>query len=272
MSFKIKDYVEIVSEIQSEWTAICPCCKTPKLKIKKENNAYICVNTPQCTTEEIRAKLGRKKMDTFKYVPYLEPLSLINSKTDLKLGKITDIQNIEIPVKNNNKTIYKYNDFFIIERIDISKKKKVFYPYFKVDNNWVKSSEVPNKLNYSSFYREDLLLPHELTLVVEGEKCTDFVISNLGLKCITPPGFGWSVNWLKEKLQNLQTSGIIIVPDHDKVGLEKAYMFQRVAWELKIPCSVVLMFNVLSDTRDIADLDIKSQDLIKVKEQLLRWI
>jgi len=271
MTFKIKDYVEIISEISTEWTAICPNCKMPKLKIKKNNGAYLCVNTPFCTTDQIRTKLGKKKRNEEKYVPYLEPLSLINLKHDFKIGKITE--EIEMPIKHKEKTVYSYNNFFKVDRIDIFKKKKSFYPYYKINDKWIKSSDVSsdiNKTDLSCFYRSYLLLPHELMLVVEGEKCTDFVIQNLKLKCVTPPGLGWSYEWLKINLQKLNPAGIIIIPDHDKAGIDKAYLLQRVAWELKIPCSVIFIYEILTQEKDIADLNDK--DLKIVREKLEKWI
>ena len=65
MTFRIIDYLEILYEITTEWTAKCPKCGG-KLKVKKDNGAYKCV-TEECEPIEIRKALGfkNKQRDTF---------------------------------------------------------------------------------------------------------------------------------------------------------------------------------------------------------------
>lgn len=258
MSFKIIDYLEIISEITTEWTTKCPSCGG-KLKVKKENNAYLCV-TQGCSPKEIRKTLGlRCKESAFIQTKFIKPLPLVEKK----LGKITEY----IPqfTVENNETLYYYNPHFTVKRVDINKKKKAFYPYFRVNNEWVKSSQVSteDKFLLSSFYNEDLVTnPNESIIITEGEKCTDFILREFGLKCITPSGFGWSEKWLKYHLARLNLNGILVIPDHDKTGLEKAMLVQRVAWVLNIPCSIKFLYPYLNEDKDIADIEPSEKKII----------
>ena len=259
MSFKIIEYLEIISEITTEWTTKCPSCGG-KLKVKKENNAYLCV-TQHCTPTEIRKSLGLKCRDAIlTQTKYIQPLPLINRN----FGKIDEY----IPqfTVEKNETLYYYNPHFTVKRIDLGKNKKAFYPYFRINNEWVKSSQVSaeDKFLLSSFYHEDLITnPKESIIITEGEKCTDFILREFGLKCITPSGFGWSEKWLKYHLARLNLNGILVIPDHDKVGLEKAMLVQRVAWTLDIPCSIKFLYPILNENKDIADIKDSEKDLIR---------
>lgn len=263
MSFQIIEYLNIISEISTEWTTTCPSCGG-KLKVKKDNNAYLCV-TQKCPTNKIRKSLGLKCREAiFIQTKYITPISLENRN----FAAVPDDYEPKYTVENNE-TLYVYNPHFSVKRVDLAKKKKAFYPYFRINNEWVKSSEVPaeDKLLLSSFYYEYLVEPQDIVLITEGEKCTDFILENFKLKCITPSGFGWSEKWLKYHLAKLNLGGILIIPDHDKAGIEKAMLLQRVAWTLDIPCNIKFLYPYLGEEKDIAD--ISDSEKTKILESIL---
>ena len=258
MRFKIIDRLEIISEITTEWTTRCPVCNG-KIKVRKDNGAYLCV-TKRCNPKEIRKAVGLK----INNVSFL-PQRLIDH-IPLESKEFSKIYTpIEPPHKKDNQTFYTYNPHFLIKRIDISKSKKAFYPYFNLENKWLQSRDVKSedKFLLSSFYRANLVENNDIVLVAEGEKCTDFIINTFNLKCITPCGFGWSENWLKYHLPLLNLKGIMIIPDHDPTGIQKAFLLQRVAWLLQIPCSIKFLYPYLNADKDIADISQDEVNIIK---------
>lgn len=252
MKFSIINRLEIISEITTEWTTICPVCNG-KIKVRKDNGAYLCVGKG-CKPEKIRKELGLKVRNV-NFLPQrlIDPLPL----NDRQFSHV--YQEVEPPDIKDNETFYIYNPYFLIKRVDLSKSKKVFYPYFNVNNQWKQSKYVASedKLLLSGFYRSNLVEKNDIVIIAEGEKCTDFIINTFHLKCITPCGFGWSENWLKYHLPLLNLGGIIIIPDHDPTGIQKAFLLQRVAWTLRIPCSIKFLYPYLNEDKDIADI---SQD------------
>lgn len=260
MTFKIIEYLEIVSEITTEWTTKCPVCDG-KLKVKKDNGAYKCF-TQGCSTNKIRKTLGLKCRDVpFTQTKFIKPIPLEDKNFSL-------VPNYEPHYKvQNNEIFYSYNPYFVVKRVNQSTGKKVFYPYFKINNQWKKSRECysEDKFLLSSFYYEHLIEEGDIVFITEGEKCTDFILENFGVKCITPAGFCWNESWLKYHLAKLNLGGICIIPDHDKVGFEKAYLTQRIAWTLEIPCTVEPLQGILEEGKDIADLNKKEIQKVRKK-------
>lgn len=268
--FNILDYVSITSEIATEYTAECPKCGG-KLKIKKDNKAYLCVASA-CTPKQIRSCL---KVERKEYTRYVEPVIEPRIITSGSFVSIDDLSAYLTTVKKENVTYFKYSDNFAVKRIDHppkeGKKNKVFYPYYRINDKWLDASEVSqqDKIRLSCFYKQDLLSTTGIILVVEGEKCADFAIANLGIQTTTAVGFGWSVEWLAHKLRCLKPAKILVLPDHDEAGKRKAYLLQKECWKQSIECNVFFEFSVFSETTDIADLD--NEQLNKLREKLSKW-
>lgn len=241
--------LEILSELTTEICYKCPSCGG-KLKYKKLDWAYLCV-TENCSTAQIRTALGLSSSSGI-----ITPSTLV-----IKQPTITKFNELMVSpphyqlakqyqIGNRHITYFSYSDEFIVERVDYDDEQpKQLFPKYKVGNQWIYG----RGKNTSLFNQR--YITNGSVLIAEGEKCADIVSSITGWLTLSPPSFGWSNNYLFAQLSNPHITGIIYLPDNDKIGKVKSDLIKYVAWSLGKPFYLVPLDDVTSDDGgDIADL------------------
>lgn len=251
--FNLIDYynkgkLELISELATELCFKCPSCGG-KLKYKKLDWAYLCV-TENCSTTQIRESLGLSSSNSvhsstlvIKQPTITKFDALMVSPPDYQLAKQYQIGDRRI-------TYFSYSNEFIVERVDYDDEQpKQLFPKYRINNQWV-YGRGNNSLLFNQQYLTD-----GSVLLAEGEKCADIVTSITGWLTLSPPAFGWNNSYLIAQLSNPHITGIIYLPDNDKIGKIKADLIKYVAWSLGKPCYIVPLDDVTSDDGgDIADL------------------
>lgn len=273
MSFRLLDHLgclEIITTTNSQVTARCPICDA-KLQINTRNSAYFCV--AGCEASTIREKLGFPKYGNYKskIEAPIVPISL-PSKIELfkTVEKVVIPDSTYISAKHSQKVRrreYIYNETFKVVRIDLLvDKKKIFYPLELVENEWIVSiPDIPVLYSPIKFSSDDKFL-----IFVEGEKNV-VDLCNIGLASVTVS----SSNWGKDKLTSVlfdlhrKISGIIYIPDNDKVGIQKAIDVQTTCWRIGIPCKIVSLKPYYTQPKeDVSDLIAKGIDVVQIIEDL----
>jgi len=240
--------LEILSELATEICYKCPSCGG-KLKYKKLDWAYLCV-TENCSTAQIRTALGLSSSNGI-----ITPSTLV-----IKQPTITKFDELMVSpphyqlakqyqIGNRRITYFSYSDEFIVERVDYDDEQpKQLFPKYRVGNKWIYG----RGKNTSLFNQR--YITNGSVLIAEGEKCAD-IVSSTGWLTLSPPSFGWSNNYLMAQLSNPHITGIIYLPDNDKIGRVKSDLIKYVAWSLGKPFYLVPLDDVTSDNGgDIADL------------------
>ena len=241
--------LEVLSELPTEICYKCPSCGG-KLKYKKLDWAYLCV-TENCSTAQIRTALGLSSSSGI-----ITPSTLV-----IKQPTITKFDELMVSpphyqlakqyqIGDRHITYFSYSDEFIVERVDYDDEQpKQLFPKYRVGNKWIYG----RGKNTSLFNQR--YITNGSVLIAEGEKCADIVSSITGWLTLSPPSFGWSNNYLIAQLSNPHITGIIYLPDNDKIGRVKSDLIKYVAWSLGKPFYVVPLDDVTSDDGgDIADL------------------
>ncbi len=294
MTFNILEYLErfeVIRVFPSQYTCACPLC-SGKLQISRtKEGAYKCFGEG-CSSEAIREWLGAEKRNTSSsffnpaFTRITTPILVSNGSLYIhdQLSKDFYVEEIEIEdymkffqlykqkkfcrekkIKKVVYTFYYYSDKFRVVRVDFYSKRKreekMFFPEFKEDGKWSSSRNFSPeyKIENDCFYHFKHLKKYpkqDVVLIVEGEKCCE-ALSCFGIIALSPPGYGWSVKWIREKLQSISYyfSQIIIIPDNDEPGYKKAFQFQEQAWKLDIPCSILEIGGVKEDVSDLINRD-----------------
>jgi hypothetical protein len=276
--FKLSDYIDkltIVCEKNTEITFICPICGSNKLKFNKSNFAYKCYEN-FCSSKSIREKLGFRNT----YDEQTKGSSIIieesvtwkyNNNTynfiTVDNYKKAKIQNI------GKKTItnYKYNDNCIVQRVDYEneQKRKDIFPKYKNNEVWTYGSN-----NKFGLFNSCFIAKQGLVIMVEGEKCADELTAFSSYLTLTPPAFGWNVNYLTCSFIDFLPfiTGILYLPDNDKIGLEKANIIQKASWANSIPCKIINLskYFTMELGEDIYDLLLRESNIIKFLNESIK--
>lgn len=227
----------IISEQNTQYTLRCPVC-LGKIIVKKSNGAYSCVGA-KCSTLEIRKAFDlptyKQSQDTFSYVrpdkiSIPKPIVLhqvVDYKSPTNVSTYVDRSGV-----NTVRTEYVYDDEHITVRLDREGHDKAFYSTYQ--GRMISDPNV-------CLFNENLITDcSKVVLFVEGEK-TAIEVCKHGYLALTTPAFCWSDVRLKAQLSDLffSTRGIVVVPDNDETGLDKAIKVQLAAWSCGIACNIL---------------------------------
>ena len=272
--------LELIKEHESWIEYICPLCKSNGLKINKENGFYKNYKC-NCDTKRISsyifANSDYKKQRKPREVPIVIPE--VPNVLGVKLSPITSTNLYELNTKyeDANRVInYPYSQTQRTLRINRIKStgKKIIFPQVTVNDNWI------NGIGDSIFpiFTNELTLKGNLIVVVEGEKCVEYLQSQ-GVETMSILNtYTTSIEKIKLVLSDRSkipsVTQFLYIPDLDSVGIKKAITFQQATWSLSIPTKIFDIRKKLLESTDfkrgydIADYIIENKNfkLVKVFE------
>lgn len=278
--------LELVKEHSSWIEYYCPICGSKGLKINKTTFYYKNYKC-NCDTKRISAFIYQDSGIIYVPKPKQVP-KLIESVPNLRNLKLSIVDSSPSLTDLNNKysnlygvVIYNYSTNQRTKRINRLKSngKKVVIPQTLSNGSWV------NGIGETTFplFTNQRTLVGELILVVEGEKCVEY-LNYKGIDAISLLGsYSTSITKIQEvieisrsKISNVRQ--FLYLPDLDAKGMQKADVFQKAVWEMKLPCKVFdLRGELVKSTNfvqgyDIADYISESTDvnLVEVFENEFR--
>lgn len=238
--------LELKSENTTENWYQCPLCSSGTIKLNKTNGKYKNWNC-NCNTKQITKLVfrgsGYTKKETIAKIP--EIIKEIPNIPNVKLSFIANpesLLHLETIYSNPNaRIVYSYSNTQQTLRVNKIKKtgKKALFPQILTNEGWVngKGSDI------FPLYTNWRILKGELIVVVEGEKCVDYLqakgiesASVLNLYTTSIENIKLSIEISKDYIVNV--TQILYVPDLDEVGMKKAILFQKASWSLGIPTKI----------------------------------
>ena len=225
----------------------CPLCSSGVVKLNKVDNKYKNYNCT-CNTKRITAIVfkgsGLKRKERSEEIPIIIPK--VPNVLGVKLSPITNPPNqqkLDEKYGDLDASIsYLYSPTQRTRRINKVKKtgKKIIFPQIVVgSSSWI------NGIGDSIFplFTNSLYLNGELVVVVEGEKCVEYLQSQ-GVEAFTIlNAYGYNLEKIKlaidkskEFMPNLKQ--LLYLPDLDPPGIKKADIFQQASWSIGIPCKI----------------------------------
>lgn len=279
--------LELIKEYESWIEYICPLCKNNGLKINK-NTGYYKNYKCNCDTKRISAYIfinstEYRKQRKPREVPVVIPEVPNVLGVKLSLITSTNLYDLNTKYKDISRGIsYFYSPTQRTLRINRVKStgKKIIFPQVVVNDNWV------NGVGDSIFpiFTNELTLKGNLIVVVEGEKCVEYLQSQ-GIETMSILNtYTTSIEKIKlvlsdrSKIPNI--TQFLYIPDLDAVGIKKAITFQQATWSLGIPTRIfdiraelVKSFNFVRGY-DIADYIVENNNinLVEVFENEFRNI
>lgn len=256
MTFNILEHIhdlEIIEDSNTQYTIRCPIC-LGKIRIKKSTGVYHCFGA-ECPTYLIRRELGLDsnfKRDYY-YKPYVEPLPI-------PLAKPIILHDCDFIFKPNQseylkdgqkviRTVYEYDDVHHMIRLDYpnTDKKKDFYPLWKIDDRFVPMGDPEHPFFNHSLIKDS----SRYVLFVEGEK-NAITVSQLGILALTVPSFCYTTERLEKSFEKLfyAVKGVVVVPDNDPVGFQKALRIRNACYKVGISCLVLNFTNYYEQEND----------------------
>jgi hypothetical protein len=240
--------LELVKEHSTWIEYLCPKCKSTGLKINKNTSKYKnfkCSCNIQSISYEIfkNSDILYEKKERIREPPVI--IQGIPNILNVKLSPIylpPSLHNLDgIYSDLSAKITYPYSDKQRTLRINKVKKtgKKIVFPQVLTLNGWVNGIGD----NIFPLYTSQRTLIGELIIVVEGEKCVDY-LNTQGIEAIS---YHTTYSESLEKIKNvLEVSKSFIpnikqflyIPDLDVPGLRKAIIFQQASWSLGIPSKI----------------------------------
>jgi len=226
----------------------CPICNSGTVKLNKINGRYKNWNCG-CDTKRITRLVfkgsGYTKKEVLQEIPPL--IKEISNKADIKLSLIDSparlicleklysnpIARITYPYTSTQQTLRVH---FIDDKGN--KRKKVF-PQVLTDRGWISG----RGNDIFPLYTGWRVLRGELIVVVEGEKCVDY-LQSLGIESVNVlNSYTTSIENVKlaikesrEYIPNL--TQFLYIPDLDVVGMKKSIVFQKASWSVGVPCKI----------------------------------
>lgn len=238
--------LELVKEYPSWIEYVCPLCRSTGLKINKLTSYYKNYKCT-CDTKRITAHIYQDSGVT--YVPKAKEVpKVIESVPNLRDLKLGIVDNPPLLTDLNSKyqdldgvVIYQYSTNQRTRRINRCKSngKKVVIPQCLSSSGWV------NGIGESTFhiFTNQRILLGELIVVAEGEKCVEY-LNYKGIEAISLLGsYTTSITKIQEAIEvsRSSTPGVLqflYLPDLDAKGMQKADIFQKAVWEMKLPCKI----------------------------------
>jgi len=246
--------LNLVKEINTEYTFICPICGESKLKVNKLTEKYWCYAN-NCKSSLIYKEILKNDRfyneNRFKIKPKTKKLNYsIFDNVKITKSKISKCSlDTKKYSKKSNCEEYYYTELNKLIRTD-NLEGKLFTPYYRdnLDSEW----RVGNNGNFN-YYLPSICEDKGIIFCVEGEKCTvELVKKGITAFNIYQPHSS-NQQKIKEVLTNLSASypiifdyGIIYICDNDKIGELKGKKFVEVCNYLKIPNKLLIMQDILS--------------------------
>jgi hypothetical protein len=288
--------LELIKEYPSWVEYICPLCKSSGLKINKVTSYY---KNYKCTCDTKRITAYIYQDSGITYIPKIkETPKVIESVSNLRDLKLNIVHNSSSLTYINNKyldldgeVIYQYSTNQRTKRINRLKSngKKVVIPQSF-------SSRVPQDLtsensswvngigeNTFPIFTNQRTLIGELIVVVEGEKCVEY-LNYKGIEGISLLGsYTTSITKIQEAIEVSRSKiphvkQFLYLPDLDAKGMQKADIFQKAVWEMRLPCKIFdLRGELVKSTNFVQGYDIadyiaenRSVNLVEVFENEFR--
>lgn len=282
--------LELVKEYPSWIEYLCPLCRSEGLKINKFTGYYKNYKC-NCDTKRITAYVYQDSGIT--YVPRQRQVpKIIEPVPNLLNTKLTTLTNPPLLTDLNDKysnldgeVVYKHSEYQRAKRINRvrSTGKKIVIPQVFINGSWV------NGIGEGTFplFTNQRTLLGELIIAVEGQKCVEYLnykqieaISLLGSYTTSITKIQEVVEISRSLVPNIKQ--FLYLPDLDAVGLNKALIFQKAVWEMKLPCKIFDLRTKLLEPKgcgldfkrgyDVADyiVDFPDSNLVRVFEDEFR--
>lgn len=248
VTFDIRNFLHQLTPNKREKNKYtCPACGRHNLSVEPKTGKYQCFNG--CANDVVREAINpwenvkNNKLDITSPNP-----QVIAKETNKNISnKISCIENAEFSKITNLSETERYIDFFydthkFVRRNETFKdgvwKKTTVTPWYwdSTQNTWI------NKKGdgfWTPYKIEDISTkPNDWILFVEGEKCVEYARKHFRLNATTVMGSSWGVDDLKasfEFIKSVGVAGIIMFPDNDPAGYNKAAKCKQICEELKIP-------------------------------------
>jgi len=232
----------------------CPICNSGTVKLNKINGKYKNWNC-NCDTKRITRLVfkgsGYTKKEVLQEIPLL--IKEVPNKIDVELSLIDSpillhnllfFQDLEDLYSNPLARItYPYSPTQQTLRVhfidDKGNKRKKVFPQVLTDRGWVSG----RGNDIFPLYTGWRILKGELIVVVEGEKCVDY-LQSLEIESVNVlNSYTTSIENVKlaieestELIPNL--TQFLYIPDLDVVGMKKSIVFQKASWSIGIPCKI----------------------------------
>lgn len=238
--------LELVKEYPSWVEYICPLCGSKGLKINKLTSYYKNYKC-NCDTKRITAFIYQDSGITYVPKPKQVP-KVIESIANLSNLKLSIIDNPPLLNHLDDKyldldgvVIYKYSTNQRTKRINRLKSngKKVVIPQTLNNGSWV------NGIGEGIFpvFTNQRTLVGELIVVAEGEKCVEY-LNYKGIEAMSLLGsYTTSTTKIQEVIEvsrnyTPNVTQFLYLPDLDAKGMQKADIFQKAVWEMKLSCKI----------------------------------
>lgn len=238
--------LEYIREVPSELEYRCPFCNSEGLKINKVTGKYDLYKC-RCNVRRIYPYLTEGS-DTL-YVPKSRQVpKIIEPIPNLLNIVLTRLTNPPLLADLNDKysnldgeVVYKHSSYQRAKRINRvrSTGKKIVIPQVFTNGSWV------NGIGEGTFplFTNERTLVGELIVAVEGQKCVEYLnykqieaISLLGSYTTSTTKIQEVIDISSSLVPNVKQ--FLYLPDLDAVGLNKALIFQKAVWEMKLPCKI----------------------------------
>lgn len=276
-----------IREVPSELEYLCPFCNSEGLKINKSTGKYALYKC-RCDVKRIYPYLTEGSNLPYIRKPKQVP-KVIESVSNLSNLKLSTFTNRPLLTDLNTKyqdldgvVIYQYTSYQRTKRINCLKSngKKVVIPQTRdSDRPWV------NGIGEGTFpiFTNQRTLVGELIVVAEGEKCVEY-LNYKGIEAMSFLGsYTTSITKIQEVIEISRcyipnVLQFLYLPDLDAKGMQKADIFQKAVWEMRVPCKIFdLRGELVKSTNfvqgyDIADYITENKDinLVEVFENEFR--
>lgn len=250
--------LELVKEYPSWIEYICPLCGSKGLKINKVTSYY---KNYKCTCDTKRITAFIYQDSGITYVPKAKQISkviesVVNIKNTRVSGLLRLVSNRPLLADLNSKyqnldgvVTYPYTTNQRTKRINRLKSngKKVVIPQTLSNSSWI------NGIGETTFpiFTNQRTLVGELIVVAEGEKCVKY-LNYKGIEAMSFLGsYSTSITKIQEVIEISRVGRpplgrslipnvrqFLYLPDLDAKGMQKADIFQKAVWEMKLPCKI----------------------------------
>jgi putative DNA primase/helicase len=239
---RINDLIPYRKERGKYW---CPSCDGHNLSICPRTGKWNCWNDPtrHHRIEIIRKLVGETaQVSTYQSRPtpiVLSPIRL--SVATLQGLKLPPLETLALAHHCNSQIFYQYSAQQRVVRSDWEGGKS-FCPQHLDDGRWLNGAGSQPWLPYGIGRLQHQGHGLSPVLVVEGQKCVE-IAAQSGISAVCLEGGDYSHLTIPFKLRAIQRQVgnpiLIVLPDADRSGIDKAVAIAQVSRELGIPCAII---------------------------------
>lgn len=280
--FDIRNFTEqLVPNPKEKNKYICPNCSGHNLAIDNKTGAYQCFNG--CSNKEVREAIKpwsevkeELKENVFKSAARTKIMTTlaINKPKEIQQEDyqiLTQVYGVDFP-KITNLGMERYIDFIysptqIVRRME--EKTAAGWKKKPGDKKGIRPWHCDDKGVWHETKGDNIWQPYQWqdvvnagkgkwVLFVEGEKCVEYARVKFNLVATTFMGSAWDEtmpDWFN-KMREIGVAGVIMWPDHDKPGYEKAKKVKEICNKLNISyiqLDPLRIWSAMPDKGDIAD-------------------